>query len=81
MSLVSSMISCRRASNLEAAPEKVNAISSPSKAKTAPSTEPTPASAPLGSSAKRRAPIRRPTSKRTSMPRNSPSANNKTYMP
>ena len=61
MSLVSSTIRCR-VSNLEAAPEKVNAISSPSKAKTAPSTVPAPARAPSGSLAERRMPMRRPIS-------------------
>ena len=77
MALVSSTIRCRRVSNLEAAPEKVNAISSPSRAKTDPSTAPKLSNAPSASFALRRIPIRRPTSRSSIMPRNKPKPNNK----
>src|SRR5262245_35249573 len=62
------MIRLRRASKRIAAPENVNATSSPSRAKTAPSTAPSPARTPSGSRASRCAASRRPTSKRTTMP-------------
>jgi hypothetical protein len=68
MALVSSTINCLRVSNRAAAPEKVKATSSPNRAKTAPSMTPLPATAPSAAFARRRRPIRRPTSKRRSMP-------------
>src|SRR2546427_5520572 len=81
MLLVSSTISCRRASNRAVAPEKVNAMRSPSTAKTAPSTAPMPSAAALESSCSRRRPRRRPISRKSSMPMNKLAVNRKTAVP
>src|SRR5882724_861642 len=81
MLLVSSTISCRRASNRAVAPEKVNAMRSPSTAKTAPSTAPMPSAAALESSCSRRRPRRRPISRKSIMPMNKLAVNRKTAVP
>ena len=62
MALASWVIRFRRASNRDAAPENVNAISSPSRANTAPSTALMPCASPSGSLASRATPMRRPIS-------------------
>jgi len=68
-------VNSRLASDRADAPWKVNAISKPSRAKTAASTAPVPAAPPSVTRARGRAPTRRPNSIVTSIPQNSPKAN------
>jgi hypothetical protein len=75
IALTSSVMSLRRPSKREAAPEKLNAIISPSRPKTAPSTALTPVRAPSRSIASLRAPSLRPISSMRSKPTKSPAMN------
>jgi len=65
-------MSCFRASNRTAAPEKVKAMRSPSRPNQDPSTVPKPARDPSASDLRRRRPILRPISINSNMARNNP---------
>jgi len=67
--LASVVINYRRSSNLEAAPEKVNAMNRPSKPNTAASATLAPLVTPSGSRVGFAMPVRRPTSAKSSLSR------------